>query len=149
MAFRDHPRHAMIQAMAAALVTAVRNRQADYYLWRGYYFHGPRIPQVGQVDGRDSVEIPYGRRPVNRPDSWADFDSARFNAAARLPFHVSLTPYEGPSGHGWVLTLELFADLGPDAYGTTGTHWVYQHHEGPEQRVGTWDEWYLESDEIG
>lgn len=141
----SHPRYAALRALTDSLVKTVSNRQAEYLLWRGYYFHGPRIPSEGQLSGEGDSAIPYGKRPEGRPDSWADFDSGRFNASSKLPFHVALTPYAGPEGHGWVLTVDLFfAGIGPDAYGQDGDHWVYRHHEGPERRVGIWDEWYIE-----
>jgi len=127
------------------LIQSVSAKQAEYFLWRGYYFHGPRIPATEVLDGNGNSEIPYGKCPEGRPDSWSDFDNGRFNANARLPFHIALTPYEGPEGHGWVLTMDLTKPgLGPDAYGEDGDHWVFRHHEGPEQRVGIWDEWHLE-----
>lgn len=148
MSIQAHPRYNLLQTAVQALVTAIRNRQAEYFLWKGYYFHGPRIPKVGVLDGRTSEPIPYGERPEGRPDSWADFDSVRFNAATRVPFFLSIAPYVGPEGHGWVLTVELYlAGLGMDAYGMDGEHWVYRHHEGPEQRVGVWDEWHIEPEE--
>lgn len=142
----NHPRYALLRTAVESLVTAVHNRQAEFFLWKGYYFHGPRIPRVGILDGTKSEPVPYGDRPEGRTDSWADFDPERFNATTKTPFHLAITPYEGPEGHGWVLTVELWkAGLGPDAYGTDGDHWVYRHHEGPEKRQGVWDEWYIEA----
>jgi hypothetical protein len=146
--FTEHPNYGTIQTFAESMILTIRNKQAEFFTKYKRYFQGLRTPAVGTLDGSTLADIQYGLKPDDQAYSWNDFDSATFKRDVKFPIHVSVGGYTGPSGPGWILQFELWREkLGPDGYGHEGNHWVYQHHEGPEKRVGIWDEWFIIEEE--
>lgn len=139
----DHPNYTTIQAFVESVILTVRNKQAEFFTKHKYYFQGLRIPNTGELDGTSQAQIQYGLRPEGREHSWHDFDPDNFKVDTKFPVHLRLDCYDGPNGPGWILNFELYKDLGPDGYGNEGTHWYYQHNEGPLVRPGIWDEWFI------
>ena len=136
MPISDHPKYPQLLTFTAAFVESVRIKQAEYYITHGRYFQGLKTPVVAP-DGNTNEKVGHGLKPHDQPESWNDFDAARFNNSTRVPYSIELNTYSGPSGDGWILRGELrIAGFGPDAYGTDGDTWVYQHNEGPDARSG-------------
>ena len=147
MAIQDHPNYAGLTTFVEALLTKIKNKQAEYFTEKKKYFQGIKTPATGKADGHTLMDIAYGLHPSDQDDSWYTFDSSNFKATTKLPAHICIDVYQSKRGWGWILTMDFyFPGIGPDAYGTDGDHWFYKHNAGPELREGVWDEWHIKQD---
>ena len=91
--------------------------------WReqnGRYFQGKntmrRPPSYREIE---KVDLGFGL--TDQLDSWRDVGYADIYASVRFKVDV----YEGPQGHGFIVTVETMVD---------GRIWRLQAHSGPENR---------------
>lgn len=143
MSIKDHPNYAVINTLVLELINTVRNRQSEYFAKNRKYFQGLRIPSTGQLDGKIYVDINPALRPDDQEHSWIDFAPGDFGVGTKMPVHVQVDTYQSKDGMGWMLRAEFWSDLGADAYGNEGMHWVYQHCEGPDNPGGIWGDWHI------
>lgn len=151
MSIQQHPNYAKLTTHVETLVSLIKARQAEYFVAKGRYFQGLRIPSLGKQDGTGAgALLDVGKHPSDQEDSWNSFASGNFKTTSKLPFHLEIQAYAGPAGHGWILTIHLWkTGIDPDLYGNTGDHWTYRHHEGPEMPLsGIWDDWFVQDDNI-
>ena len=146
MAIINHPSYARIVTLTQSFVDSVSAKQADFFIANGRYFQGINLVD-GQPDGETDINMDATKKPTDQLESWSDFDSKVFKNNIKIPFNVKVNIYESPAGWGWELIIEVWkADLGPDAYGNDGDHWIYRHHEGPAPKGGIFDTWYIDPD---
>jgi len=144
MGITTHVQFTRLNALTKSMLKTVENRQAEYFAKHQQYFQGLKMPIIGKLDGDILGDINPGLKPQDQEASWAEFGPTDFKPGGKLPVHISINVYDAPIGMGWILKLELFADLGPDTYGNEGNHWVWKHNEGPASIGGIWDDWYIE-----
>jgi hypothetical protein len=129
----EHPRYAVIDTLVKSLITKVRLAQAAYFTANQAYFQGiitPAAPQDGLVDATPNWAV----APTDQVASWKDFDPSTFKTNFKIPFQIAILVYSGSEGWGWLLMIDVWkSGLGPDERGHIGSHWYYQHYEGPEE----------------
>ena len=143
MAASDHPFYENLMTITANLISDIAAAQATYFATNGKYFQGIKTP-TAPLDGVSEGTIDETAKPSDQLESWVDFAPQTFKKNSKVPYQIRVDVYEAPSGHGWIMTAELWYDgLGPDAYGNDGSHWVFRHHEGAATPGGIYDEWYI------
>ena len=144
--FNAHPRYAVIDTLVKALITKVSIAEATYFAANQAYFQGIVTPS-SPTDGLTDATANWAVTPHDQVASWKDFDPSTFKTNFKIPFQIRIDVYESPIGWGWALTIEVWkSGLGPDEFGNDGNHWVYRHHEGPEN-YGLCDVWFIQVDE--
>ncbi len=144
MSIKDHPNFKTIKTFVDSTIIDTKNRQAKYFSKRKRYFQGIKTPTL-RCDGAILKDVNYGKKPADQLDSWFDFAPLSFHSSAKFPVRVQIDTYASPEGHGYKIRFDFHKEgLGPDSYGTDGDHWLYVHHEGPEDQSGIFDEWHIE-----
>jgi len=142
--FIDHPQYAKITAFTESVIGTIKTYQDQFFVTNGRYFQGLWLLGDREVDGTTDEPVINTSAPSDFPFTWKDFAPTIFKNNLKVPVNISISVYEAPTGWGWTFYAEVFyAGLGPDAYGTYGDHWVYQHNEGPEDYIGIFDEWFI------
>lgn len=145
--FIDHPQFAKITTFTQTVVNTIKTYQDQFFVTHGRYFQGLWLLGEREVDGTTDLSVINTSAPSDFPFTWKDFAPTVFKNTLKIPVNVKIDVYESPNGWGWRFRADVYyAGLGPDAYGNYGDHWVYVHHEGPENSVGISDEWYIEAD---
>ncbi len=144
--FVDHPQYAKISTLTESIISQIADAQDEFFIENSRYFQGLWLLGDTQVDGTTDETISENTSPDDFGVTWAEFMPTVFKKKVTLPVNVKIDVYTSPRGWGWILFAEVFyPDMGPDAYGTYGDHWVYRHHEGPDDiSGGIFDEWYIE-----
>ena len=152
MGIEAHPNFEAIRSFVNTTLALLKEKQTFYFSRVGGagYFQGLRIPSQAQLDGESFGPVDFGRHPDDQSESWGSLMPGYFNAETRIPVNISVQTYTTPENkHGWIFMAEFWkAGLGPDLYGNTGDHWIWQHNEGPDIRAGIWDDWFCIVDEI-
>jgi len=147
--FIDHPNYAKVTTLTESVVASIADAQSDFFVIHGRYFQGLWLLGDVQVDGTTDETVINTSQPSDFDFSWRDFESTIFKNNLKIPINIRIDVYEHPTmGWGWIFRAEVFYEgLDPDAYGTYGDHWVYQHNSGTSVDASKiWDEWYIEKD---
>lgn len=129
----EHPRYAVIQTRIDSFINTIHDAQALYFNEHGRYFQGITTPEEPQ-DGLTDANINWALKPHYQEESWKEFAPNVFRSNIKIPFQIRIDQYAAPNGFGWWLTIEVWIDgYGPDKFGEYGSHWYYQHHEGPQK----------------
>ena len=134
--FIDHPSYERITTLKQSFVASIAAKQAEFFIANGYYFQGLSLVN-GEPDGVTDIDANITKKPSDCIETWADFDKSLFEANLKLPFNAKIDVYESSDGWGWTLTMDVWYN---------GSHWVYRHHEGPEDRPGVYNEWHIQVD---
>jgi len=105
-------------------------RQNAYFAAHGRYWQGIATPALIPDDGA-SRSPDLSTKPHDQAETWADSFTGADALPASWPVRMSVDVYNGPSGHGWSVTVLVSKagttymrtwNVGPEIYRETG--WV-------------------------
>ena len=142
----DLPRYQKLAALIDNYINSVDVAQADFIAVHGYYFQGLDLID-GEPNGVDNATGDNAKMPTDQEFSWFDFAPQVFGGSVALPVNIRIDKADSPFGPGYTIKFEFWRDLGQDADGTVGNHWVYMYYLGPDpEPTAIYNEWFIESD---
>jgi hypothetical protein len=142
----DLPSYPRVAAMVKQYIRSIDGAQADYFAANTIYYQGLDLVD-GYPDGVTNVTTDPTKKPSDQEFDWFDFDPQVFAMSVALPVNIRIDTDDTPLGPGYTITFEFCHDLGPDAYGKVGNHWIYMYYVGPEpEPTAKYNEWFIDPD---
>jgi hypothetical protein len=142
----DLPSYPRVAALVKQYIRSIDGAQADYFAANTIYYQGLDLVD-GYPDGVTNVATDPTKKPSDQELDWFDFDPQVFAMSVALPVNIRIDTQNTAPDWGYTITFEFWRDLGPDAYGNVGDHWVYLYNVGPNIDPNAhYDEWFIEYD---
>jgi hypothetical protein len=118
-----------IESVLAQFAAKLQTRQATYFATRGRYWQGVRNPVVIPEDEALRA-VNTALKPTDQAESWATLNFGA-DLPAQVEFALAVSPYHGPAGHGYALTVWVkllgrtfrrTQNYGPETFRTRGWH---------------------------
>ena len=139
----DLPSYSRITNLLDNYISALDVAQADFFAVNNKYYQGLDLAD-GQPNGVNNVTTDPTNKPSDQEFDWLDFAPQVFAMSLALPVNIRIDTHNSAPDWGYTITFELWRDLGPDAKGNEGNHWVYKYYFGPNPDLtAIYDEWFI------